>query len=683
MAYLIELMSIGEDQYKLLEAAANSLNAVQGEFQFRVTSVSQRGPGISFGRSSYYTPDIWEFLKKHKNDFRGNRPFLIAFVNAPLASPKLKNLFGSHRAEVGMAVVTLYQSTQYVSEAKRYCCYYLVRYAMSFVNPLLQSHAVDEIKNCYFHKKIYKPEIRLSMDSAHVCDDCMTSLQRPADPNISKPLSVEEHEALKNMLTVVSGDYAHALIMKGGGVKGLAFAGALKELETYFWFDVHVGASAGAITAVLLAANYSPTELIQLLMNKSFRQFMDASIFRIPFNLLLRQGIFPGEHFMAWMSDLLRKKIQGIGDIRMRDLPRAMNNSGKDAVIYACRAGAGTVVFDSRGERKDEEAAFAVRCSMSIPVFFVAPQMGGRRVYDGGLRNNFPLKRFLEDNDKKPFIALYLGKADNSRTRWLWSELADIWISGEELAAVDSHADSVIVIDTTPIGTVDFKLTDQEKQFLLQVGRAAALRFLGSRNLDDGPDAETIKAACDDADASRKAVVRMRRRRLVRRRLVLVLILSVAAGLAFWRWHGLSSSVEGSSNRSDNSNMANSKPSSTPDTSNAATVKPFSFVFTLVAPDKRSKVEFGVDRIVNDDRTPSYLLKYLLMEKAGGDFRERIRFQVNVGNDPRVQRLLNGGSKNQGALLMGPITERAKALPAGTKYDEELSSLIVSLLDTK
>jgi predicted acylesterase/phospholipase RssA len=479
MAYLIELMSIGEDQYQLLEAAANSLNAVQQEFQFRLTSVSQRPPGISFGRSSYNTPDVWEFLKKHKSDFHGNRPFIIAFVNAPLASPKLKNLFGSHRAEDGMAVVTLYQSTQYVSEAKRYCCYYLVRYAMSFANPLLQSHAVDELKNCYFHRKIYKPEIRLSMDSAHVCDDCMTSLQKPADPNIGKPLSVEEHEALKSMMSVVSGDYPYALIMKGGGVKGLAFAGALKELEKYFWFDVHVGASAGAITAVLLAANYSPSELIQLLMDKSFREFMDASIVRIPFNLLVRQGIFPGEHFMEWMSDLLRKKIQGIGDIKMRDLPRAMNNSGKDAVIYACRAGTGTVVFDSRGERKDEEAAFAARCSMSIPIFFVAPQIGGRRVYDGGLRNNFPLKRFLEDNDKKPFIALYLGKADNSKRRWLWSELADIWISGEELAAVDSHADSVIVIDTTPIGTVDFKLTVQEKQFLLQVGQSRCTAFSG------------------------------------------------------------------------------------------------------------------------------------------------------------------------------------------------------------
>jgi hypothetical protein len=78
------------------------------------------------------------------------------------------------------------------------------------------------------------------------------------------------------------------------------------------------------------------------------------------------------------------------------------------------------------------------------------------------------------------------------------------------------------------------------------------------------------------------------------------------------------------------------------------------------------------------------LLKYLLKEKSGNDFRERTHYQVNVGNDPRVQSLTaNGLNQNQGALLLGPITNRAKALPVGTRYDEELSSLIVSLLDKK
>jgi len=530
LAYLIEVMSIGSDEYPLLTSAAEALNAVQHEFQYRVTSESQREPGISFEPEKYLSSDIWDFLRRHKETFGGNRPFIIAFVNAPLRSPEVSNLFGSHQAQEGFAAVTLYQSTQYVSEAKRYCCYWLVRYSLSFVNPLIKAHKDPTRKFCYFHFKDYKPDLRLSMDSGRICDECKTQL---SDRTIAKPLSAEENKALKSMRDVVSGDFPHALIMKGGGVKGLAFAGALQEIEKYFWFDVHVGASAGAITAVLLAANYSPTELVETLRRKSFRDFLDARFWRVPWNLLVKQGLYPGEHFRVWMSQLLGAKIPGLGDIRMSDLPKAMRNTGKHAVIYACRRGSGVVVFDSRGERRDTGAAFATRCSMSIPVFFFAPEIEGRQVFDGGLRNNFPLTRFLQDEPKKPFIALYLGEPDYSGRRWFWSELLDIWISGEEREAVDSHAESVVVIDTAPVGTVDFGLTDLEKEFLLKVGKAAALRFLQTRRLDNGPDAETVQAAHREAEDLRRAIKQRRRRRRLVRALLLAVLL-IAAVLAFW-----------------------------------------------------------------------------------------------------------------------------------------------------
>jgi predicted acylesterase/phospholipase RssA len=75
------------------------------------------------------------------------------------------------------------------------------------------------------------------------------------------------------MRLVVSGEYPYAVVMKGGGVKGLAFASALHEIAEYFWFDRHVGTSAGAIAAVLLAAGYSPNDLVRVLSEKKFRDF--------------------------------------------------------------------------------------------------------------------------------------------------------------------------------------------------------------------------------------------------------------------------------------------------------------------------------------------------------------------------------------------------------------------------
>src|SRR6185369_14615936 len=77
MPYSIELMSLGEDQYPLLAAAAKSLNAVQNEFHFRLTAKQLRKTGIAFQRKDYYSLDIWEFLREQRTVSGGNRPYII------------------------------------------------------------------------------------------------------------------------------------------------------------------------------------------------------------------------------------------------------------------------------------------------------------------------------------------------------------------------------------------------------------------------------------------------------------------------------------------------------------------------------------------------------------------------------------------------------------------------------
>lgn len=523
MPYNIELMSIGEDVYPLLERAKDALNGIQGEFRFSLTSAAQRQAAIAFQRSKYTTAEIWNFLKDHKARFGGHRPYIIGFVTKPLQSSELRNIFGSHEAADGLAVVTTNNAGQYVKEETRYCCYYLVRYSLSFINPKLRAHNDPELTNCYFHQKIYKPEIRVSMDAGYICDRCRQQLENPASGG--HKISDDENEALRKMLEFVSGDYPRAVVMKGGGVKGLAFAGALLELEKYFWFNQHVGASAGAIAAVLLAAGYTPSELKDLLLTKDFRDFMDAPFWKVPINLIIKQGCYPGETFREWLADLLTKKIHKLAEVPMS----ALNG----ALIYAARRGQGTLRFASAGQRRETAAAFAVRCSMSIPIFFVPQQIDGRRVFDGGLRNNFPLARFLEDCPGSPFIALYLGKPDNTNRRWFGSELLDIFIDGEERQTVDENIRNVVVIDTTPVGTVDFGMVDIEKDFLLKAGRSAALKFLLNQKLDDGPSRSEVDGALAIAEASRSAVVRLRAVRRWKKLGQFVLIVAIVVA-TYW-----------------------------------------------------------------------------------------------------------------------------------------------------
>jgi len=70
------------------------------------------------------------------------------------------------------------------------------------------------------------------------------------------------------------------LVFEGGGAKGMAFVGAVRELlNAGHSFDRLLGTSAGAITATLLAAGYGPDEMSAAMNEKSggkpvFTEFM-------------------------------------------------------------------------------------------------------------------------------------------------------------------------------------------------------------------------------------------------------------------------------------------------------------------------------------------------------------------------------------------------------------------------
>ena len=68
------------------------------------------------------------------------------------------------------------------------------------------------------------------------------------------------------------------LVFEGGGVKGIAYVGALSVLEGE-WIMTQVervgGTSAGAITATLVALGYTADEIHGIMKGLDFRRLMD------------------------------------------------------------------------------------------------------------------------------------------------------------------------------------------------------------------------------------------------------------------------------------------------------------------------------------------------------------------------------------------------------------------------
>lgn len=299
------------------------------------------------------------------------------------------------------------------------------------------------------------------------------------------------------------------LVFKGGGVKGIALIGALAVLEAEGFQSQNVaGTSAGAIVAALHAAGYSAAELREILADLDFRRFMDkAWEDRVPgLSILLDQGMYEGQLFLDWITDLLAAKgKRTFGDLAPSDHPRF----GHRLQVVASDVTSRCFLVLPRDAHKlgispdDLEIGLAVRMSMSIPIFFepvhhLHPDTGeDHLIVDGGMLSNFPVWLFDARGEPRwPTFGLTLSDPTPNGT--LEGMLDPAPTSGGPAASfhyfvslvktmIEAHdrlhledADYVrsIAINNLGVRTTEFDLSAERVEALYQSGVQAASTFL-------------------------------------------------------------------------------------------------------------------------------------------------------------------------------------------------------------
>jgi NTE family protein len=310
------------------------------------------------------------------------------------------------------------------------------------------------------------------------------------------------------------------LVFEGGGVKGVALAGAYLELsERGYTPECVAGTSAGAITAALVAAGYSGAELQEIVLDKMhFPSFEDRSLLDrlgAPGELaefLTRGGIHSGDYFLNWIRKLLGAK----GKTKFGDLRNPAGEGGNRA--YALQVIASDLTDRSMlvlprdagnlGIDPDElEIAQAVRMSMSIPVFFqpvvrTNPATAVAHVIvDGGILSNYPIWLFDAPGSAPPrfptFGMMLVAPGQDAPvlpTPAPGDALADVRSRIEFLKLiVETMADAhdrfyveqanyarTIPIPTLGVRTTQFDITPEKTRELFESGRTAARKFLSS-----------------------------------------------------------------------------------------------------------------------------------------------------------------------------------------------------------
>jgi NTE family protein len=309
-------------------------------------------------------------------------------------------------------------------------------------------------------------------------------------------------------------------VFEGGGVKGIAFVGALQAFEEagYGWQNV-AGTSAGAVASGLIAAGYTAAELREIMATRvDFERMMDAgALGSIPvvgqwLNLVVNEGFYRGDYFLGLMRTLLAEKM-GKERVTFADftLPKEPVDS-EEAYLGRFKYRLHVVASNiSRNELMvlpqdvtrlgldpDEfEVALAVRMSISIPYFFmpvrVAEAANPRSkhwVVDGGLLSNFPIRYFDAPPGEPPAWPTFglllweptAGQPRHERIRTLASMtramVRTMNTAHDRKALAEADLRRIVKIPTGHISATDFDLTPADREWLIESGYRAAKEFL-------------------------------------------------------------------------------------------------------------------------------------------------------------------------------------------------------------
>lgn len=208
------------------------------------------------------------------------------------------------------------------------------------------------------------------------------------------------------------------LVFKGGGIRGIAYVGALEILEKYgilSQIERVAGTSAGAITATLVSLRISYKETLAKLRSLDFSSIPQIRTSQTKSHELLSSlglrngelvctsrlineyGWYSSQYFYDWLQDTIAIYCDGNGRATFAEFEE---RGFRELSIVATNLSKRRPEVFSNATTPHVAVADAVRMSMSIPFYFNALRFDGHQFgdgdlyVDGGMYNNFPIQIF-------------------------------------------------------------------------------------------------------------------------------------------------------------------------------------------------------------------------------------------------------------------------------------------------
>jgi len=245
-----------------------------------------------------------------------------------------------------------------------------------------------------------------------------------------------------------------ALVLSGGGAKGIAHIGAIKALESFgLKPDLIVGCSMGAIIGGLYCSGMSVEKMTDWIENRfNLREYMELPHMENPDTRLWK--ILQDQESCRLMRNRngLDKKDSMLNMFRELTRDRLMEDTSIPLVVNAV-----DLISSRQIEIDKGSVATAMRASMAIPGVFSPVVFQDMILVDGGILDNMPIsiarnrgfETVVAINVAKPLLPEHLTSA-------MIILSASIWIAGRKLIRHGIDQPSLEINPITSMTDEDF-----------------------------------------------------------------------------------------------------------------------------------------------------------------------------------------------------------------------------------
>lgn len=282
----------------------------------------------------------------------------------------------------------------------------------------------------------------------------------------------------------MSSNLKYNCIFGGGGIRGLCHIGALKALNDLGINIASVaGSSVGAVFSALYAVGYSIAEMKDIFFDVNFYLFRDLNIDIFSNDISFSKG----EIFYEWLKDRIGEKYYGKSYNRDTSPKVTFKDLDIDLNILTLDFNTSTPFLFSKKETPDEEVAFAVRASASLPGLMKPVPYNDMLLVDGDLSKSWPafkLYSSLDDSDLRLLEFRLEGSRVSAEIKnpfdYTNSIISSVWYLSTE-NVYDSYFNNdkydFVVMDSKDVILFDFSIDRDKKQDLIDVGYKTTIDY--------------------------------------------------------------------------------------------------------------------------------------------------------------------------------------------------------------